>query len=30
MRDAAPQTIYLSDYTPFGYVIDSVALEICR
>ncbi|MEM9968898.1 MAG: aminopeptidase N [Pseudomonadota bacterium] len=26
MRDAAPQTIYLADYTPFGYVIDSVDL----
>ncbi|MGR3839689.1 MAG: aminopeptidase N, partial [Cognatishimia sp.] len=26
MRDAAPQTIYLKDYTPFGYVIDSVDL----
>ncbi|CUJ20756.1 aminopeptidase N [Cognatishimia activa] len=26
MRDAAPQTIYLKDYTPFGYVIDSVQL----
>ncbi|NQY60328.1 aminopeptidase N [Cognatishimia sp.] len=26
MRDAAPQTIYLKDYTPFGYLIDSVAL----
>ncbi len=27
MRDAAPQTIYLADYTPFGFVIDSVALH---
>ena len=26
MRDAAPTMIYLSDYTPFGYVVDSVAL----
>lgn len=26
MRDAAPQTIYLKDYTPFGYEIDSVSL----
>jgi len=26
MRDAAPQTIYLKDYTPFGYLIDSVSL----
>ncbi len=26
MRDAAPQTIYLKDYTPFGYVIDGVEL----
>ena len=26
MRDAAPTTIYLSDYTPFGYIVDSVAL----
>ena len=26
MRDAAPQTIYLKDYTPFGYLVDSVAL----
>ena len=26
MRDAAPQTIYLADYTPFGFLIDSVAL----
>ena len=26
MKDAAPQTIYLKDYTPFGYLIDSVAL----
>jgi aminopeptidase N len=27
MRDAAPQTIHLADYTPFGFVIDSVALQ---
>ncbi|MFD1159356.1 aminopeptidase N [Roseovarius aestuarii] len=26
MRDAAPQTIYLKDYTPFGYLIDGVEL----
>lgn len=26
MRDAAPQTIHLGDYTPFGYRIDKVAL----
>ena len=26
MRDAAPTTIYLSDYAPFGYVVESVAL----
>ena len=26
MNIAAPQTIYLKEYTPFGYVIDSVAL----
>ncbi|WP_319824253.1 aminopeptidase N [Thalassovita sp.] len=26
MKDAAPQTIYLSDYTPFGYLIDAVSL----
>ncbi|UWQ90038.1 aminopeptidase N [Rhodobacteraceae bacterium M382] len=26
MRDAAPQTIYLKDYTAFGYVVDSVHL----
>ena len=26
MRDAAPQTIYLSDYTAFGWHVDSVAL----
>ncbi|MEQ9693694.1 aminopeptidase N [Shimia sp. SDUM112013] len=26
MRDAAPTTIYLSNYTPFGYVIDGVEL----
>ncbi|TKZ21766.1 aminopeptidase N [Shimia litoralis] len=26
MRDASPQTIYLKDYTPFGYIIDAVDL----
>ncbi|MBR9843068.1 MAG: aminopeptidase N, partial [Rhodobacteraceae bacterium] len=26
MRDAAPQTIYLKDYTPFAYLIDEVSL----
>ncbi|MBD3663621.1 aminopeptidase N [Sulfitobacter aestuariivivens] len=26
MKDAAPQTIYLSDYSPFGYLVDSVSL----
>ncbi|MEL7013828.1 MAG: M1 family aminopeptidase, partial [Pseudomonadota bacterium] len=26
MRDAAPQPIYLKDYTPFGYLIDKVSL----
>ncbi|PTQ72591.1 aminopeptidase N [Celeribacter persicus] len=26
MKDAAPQTIYLKDYTPFGYRIESVDL----
>ncbi|WP_299768712.1 aminopeptidase N [uncultured Tateyamaria sp.] len=26
MRDASPQTIYLKDYTPFGYVVDEVHL----
>ena len=26
MRDASPQTIYLKDYTPFGYAIDKVEL----
>ncbi|MFK7838099.1 MAG: aminopeptidase N [Sulfitobacter sp.] len=26
MRDAAPTTIYLSDYTPFGFIVDEVAL----
>ncbi|MEL7255679.1 MAG: aminopeptidase N [Pseudomonadota bacterium] len=26
MRDATPQPIYLHDYTPFGYEIDSVSL----
>ncbi|MCV6584440.1 MAG: aminopeptidase N [Marinibacterium sp.] len=27
MRDAAPQTIYLKDYTPFGWQVDSVHLS---
>ncbi|MGI9368654.1 MAG: aminopeptidase N, partial [Ruegeria sp.] len=26
MRDAAPTTIYLKDYTPFGFVVDNVHL----
>ncbi|MBY5932170.1 aminopeptidase N [Tateyamaria omphalii] len=26
MRDAAPQTIYLKDYTPFGYIVEEVHL----
>lgn len=26
MRDAAPQTIYLKDYTPFGYTVEAVHL----
>ena len=26
MRDAAPTTVYLKDYTPFGYLVDSVHL----
>ena len=26
MRDAAPQTIFLKDYTPFGYTVDKVHL----
>lgn len=26
MRDAAPTTIYLKDYAPFGYLVDSVHL----
>ena len=26
MKDAAPTTIYLKDYTPFGYVVESVHL----
>lgn len=26
MRDAAPQTIYLKDYTPFGYTVEKVHL----
>ncbi|MFD1342378.1 aminopeptidase N [Litorisediminicola beolgyonensis] len=26
MKDASPQTIYLKDYKPFGYVVESVAL----
>ncbi len=27
MRDAAPQTIYLSDYTPFGWLVEEVKLD---
>ena len=27
MRDAAPTTIYLKDYAPFGYCVDNVELE---
>ncbi|MAY87417.1 MAG: aminopeptidase N [Pseudooceanicola sp.] len=26
MKDAAPKTIYLQDYTPFGYIVDDVHL----
>ena len=26
MRDATPQTIYLKDYTPFGYIVEDVHL----
>ena len=26
MKDASPQTIYLKDYTPFGFRVDEVAL----
>ena len=26
MKDASPQPVYLSDYTPFGYLIDAVHL----
>ncbi|MEL7133565.1 MAG: aminopeptidase N, partial [Pseudomonadota bacterium] len=26
MRDAAPQTVYLKDYTPFGYIVEEVHL----
>ncbi|MGR1581663.1 aminopeptidase N [Thalassobius sp. S69A] len=26
MKDAAPQTIYLSDYAPFGYIVEKVEL----
>ena len=26
MRDATPQTIYLADYTPFGFLVDEVKL----
>ena len=26
MKDAQPQTIYLSDYTPFGFIVESVSL----
>jgi len=28
MKDAAPQTVYLADYTPFGYVIEDVHLTV--
>ena len=28
MRDAAPTTIYLKNYTPFGYLVDSVHLDV--
>ena len=27
MRDAAPTTVYLKDYAPFGYLVDSVHLS---
>jgi aminopeptidase N len=27
MRDAAPKTIHLADYTPFGFILDEVALS---
>ncbi|SEO33905.1 aminopeptidase N [Salinihabitans flavidus] len=26
MRDAAPQTVYLEDYTPFGFIVEAVDL----
>ena len=26
MRDAAPNTVYLADYTPFGFIVDDVSL----
>jgi aminopeptidase N len=26
MKDASPQPVYLSDYTPFGYLVDAVHL----
>jgi aminopeptidase N len=26
MKDAAPQTVYLSDYAPFGFIVDTVTL----
>ncbi|MGH1329925.1 MAG: aminopeptidase N [Paracoccaceae bacterium] len=26
MKDAAPQTIHLADYTPFGFIVDQVSL----
>ena len=26
MTDTAPETIYLKDYTPFGFIVDSVHL----
>lgn len=28
MKDAAPQTIYLADYTPFGFLVDNVSLTV--
>ncbi len=28
MRDAAPQTTYLADYTPFGWLVESVDLHL--
>ncbi|MDF1710020.1 MAG: hypothetical protein P1U72_18165, partial [Paracoccaceae bacterium] len=26
MKDAAPQPVYLTDYTPFGYLVEAVHL----